>query len=229
MKYNFLQRMIFFIVTLFCSLTINGQQTFSMEEQGDHSVSPSKAVWNILKKYAEDFDCGRPQKDWFQISAINIDSNKIPDLVAYPKKNCIQGSNITTFFVFKGIGKNKHKLVLKAGAYSISISKTNRTHRNIEAYSFVGQRIMIVRYAFRANTYRKVSVTYEEPGANIEIVPAQTPNEENTNGNSLKKTLSGSWKKPKDAGGCYTFGSNSHRLKISALLQIMWMRTFRIN
>jgi hypothetical protein len=163
MKLNFFQKIFLlnFVILFFC-LSVYGQQNFGMEKQMSYSLSPSIAIWNVLKNYANDFSCGTPEKRWFQISKININKDKIPDLIAYPKEVCIQGSNITTFFIFKGIGKNKFKLVLKTGAFSISILNTKHRYKNIKAYSFVGQRIMIISYALRANNYQKFSEVYEE-------------------------------------------------------------------
>jgi hypothetical protein len=137
--------------------------TFGMDEKTKSSVAPTAAVWNILKRYALEFNCGEPRKNWFQIAKININDDKKYDLVAYPVENCIQGNNITNFFVFRGLGKNKFSLVLKVGGIGLSILKKKRNSFNqIEVNSFVGQKILTRHFLFRKKSYSLSSESYTD-------------------------------------------------------------------
>ena len=82
------------------------------------------------KKYALEFNCAKPQKKWFQIAKINLNNDRKYDLIAYPVENCIQGNNITNFFVFRGLENNKFSLVLKVGRASLSILKKMKNSFN---------------------------------------------------------------------------------------------------
>ena len=137
--------------------------TFGMDEKMKSSGAPTVAVWNILKKYALEFNCGKPQKKWFQIAKINLNNDRRYDLIAYPVENCIQGNNITNFFVFRGLGNNKFSLVLKVGGNSLSILKKMKNSFNqIEVNSFVGQKILTRRFLFRKKSYSLSSESYTD-------------------------------------------------------------------
>ena len=148
----------------FLSVSSYSQKTtFGMDEKPRSSVAPPAVVWNILKNYASEFNCGKPQKNWFQIAKVNLDNDKKYDLIAYPTKDCIQGNNITNFFVFRGLGNNKFSLVLKVGAFSLSILKKRKNAFNqIEANSFVGQKILTRCFSFRKKSYSLSSESYAD-------------------------------------------------------------------
>lgn len=137
--------------------------TFGMDEKMKTFVAPNAAVWNLLKKYALEFNCGKPQKKWFQIAKVNLNNDKKYDLIAYPVENCLQGNNITNFFVFRGLGNNKFSLVLKVGGNSLSILKKMKNSFNqIEVTSFAGQKILTRRFLFRQKAYSLSSENYAE-------------------------------------------------------------------
>lgn len=165
MNFNVLKKLIvsaFLLILLFIN-TYGQKTTFGMDEKVKNSVAPTVAVWNALKKYALEFDCGKPRTNWFQIAKINLNDDKKYDLIAYPVENCIQGNNITNFFIFRGLGNNQFILVLKAGGASLSIlGKKKNGFNQIEMNSFAGQKILTRRFLYRKKSYFLSSESYTD-------------------------------------------------------------------
>jgi len=153
-----------------CKPSIQQQQTtFGLEgPRPDRPVEIPDAVLNLLKQDDHVSRCEPDAvvaKKWFTASAINLNGDKLTDLVVLPVEGCLFGANIGPIWLFRQTSQG-YELALVVDALGIEVLKT-RSHgsRDIAVYAATGIEGFTTILKFNGTTYQPVQRLCEAIGA----------------------------------------------------------------
>ncbi len=139
------------------------QVTFSVEQPLDYSVALPKDVLQTLRQdervqtCLEDGDTNPANisASWFAAATVNLNHDKLPDLVVKAQRPCLFGANIGPFWIFHRLGRS-YKLVLSVSTLELSVLKTTaNSFRNIQTSSASAVQVFTRIYKFNGRRYEE--------------------------------------------------------------------------
>ncbi len=138
------------------------QTSFGANQEVQQPITIHASVLDILQADTRNQTClqsGRSQKDipasWFVASHIWLQNDGEPDLVVLPINACLNGANVTPFWIFRRRGRG-YALVLMANGLVLDVLNVRtRKYRDIRLTSLSANMKYISLYKFNGATYEK--------------------------------------------------------------------------
>lgn len=138
------------------------QSSFHLEETVQRPVTIPEDVLRGLGQDEKVLQCLKETDkaaveipaSWFVAGAVNLNADKLPDLVVKGQNSCLWGANIGPFWVFRNTGRG-YALVLRTDALSLSIQpERTRGFRNIHTRSASARQVFTRLFRFNGQNYQ---------------------------------------------------------------------------
>jgi hypothetical protein len=137
------------------------QTSFGAEEKIERPVALPADVLQALRRDEQSQAClaeGQSARDisasWFIASEINLNNDRLPDLIVMAKNPCLFGANVKPFWVFSNSPRG-HRLVLDVSAQGLDVMKIkSNSYRNIRAEAATATTLLMIDFKFDGRKYR---------------------------------------------------------------------------
>lgn len=135
------------------------QTSFGVEEELKIPAKLPNDVLEILKQDERNQTCLEIKSAndmpaaWFKASEIDLNADRLQDLIVMAEDACLYGANIAPFWIFLQIPKG-YKLVLNVYSLSLEVLKTKTNgHSDISATSATAVRVFSSVFRFNGERY----------------------------------------------------------------------------
>src|ERR1043165_648908 len=137
------------------------QTSFGAEEKTEHPVALPADVLQALRRDERNQTClaeGRSARDipasWFVASEIDLNNDRLPDLIITAKNPCLFGANINPFWVFSNSPRG-HRLVLNVSTLGLDVLKTKSNgYRDIRVQAATATTLHTTIFKYDGRKYR---------------------------------------------------------------------------